>query len=93
MAEKARARAVIAGKVQGVFFRMETKRAAERHDVSGRVRNQADGTVEAVFEGEREGVLAMIEWCKKGPPLSKVTHVDVTWETYSGEFKDFVITF
>jgi acylphosphatase len=93
MAEKARARAVIAGKVQGVFFRMETKRAAERHGVSGRVRNQADGTVEAVFEGEREGVLAMIEWCKKGPPLSKVTHVDVTWEAYSGEFKDFVITF
>lgn len=93
MAEKARARAVIAGKVQGVFFRMETKRAAERHGVSGRVRNQADGTVEAVFEGEREGVLAMIEWCKKGPPLSKVTHVDVTWETYSGEFKGFAITF
>jgi len=93
MKQKVRAHAVISGRVQGVFFRMETKRAAEQYGVSGWVRNQADGTVEAVFEGDREDVAAVIEWCKKGPPLSRVKSVDVSWEDYSGEFKEFAITF
>ena len=93
MKQKVRAHAVISGRVQGVFFRMETKRAAEQYGVSGWVRNQADGTVEAVFEGDREDVAAVIEWCKKGPPLSRVKSVDVSWEDYSGEFTEFAITF
>jgi len=93
MEEKVRARAVISGRVQGVFFRMETKHAAEQYGVSGWVRNQIDGTVEAVFEGDQERVSVMIEWCKKGPPRSKVKSVDVDWGDYSGEFKGFAITF
>jgi len=93
MKQKVRAYAVISGRVQGVFFRMETKRAAEQYGVSGWVRNQADGMVEAVFEGDREDVAAVIEWCKKGPPLSRVKSVDVSWEDYSGEFTEFAITF
>jgi acylphosphatase len=93
MTEKVKARAIISGRVQGVFFRMETKRAAERYAVSGWVRNRTDGTVEAVFEGDRENVAAAIAWCKKGPPMSKVINVDVDWEDYTGEFKAFVITY
>ena len=93
MEQKVRAHAVISGRVQGVFFRMETQRAAERCGVSGWVRNQADGTVEAVFEGDREGVSAVIDWCKKGPPLSKVKSVDISWEDYKGELKEFSITY
>ena len=53
MKDKVRAHATISGRVQGVFFRMETKRAADRFGVSGWVRNLRDGTVEALFEGER----------------------------------------
>ena len=93
MKEKVRAHAVISGRVQGVFFRMETKRAAEQYDVSGWVRNRADGTVEAVFEGDRKQVAAAIEWCKKGPPMSRVINVDVDWEDYTGEFMTFGITY
>ena len=93
MKQKVRAHAVISGRVQGVFFRMETKRAAEQCGVSGWVRNQTDGTVEAVFEGSREDVSAVIDWCKKGPPLSRVKSVDIRWEDYSGEFKEFSVTF
>ncbi|MFC1516166.1 acylphosphatase [Thermodesulfobacteriota bacterium] len=93
MKEKVRAHAVISGRVQGVFFRMETKRAAEGYGVSGWVRNRADGTVEAIFEGDRKNVGAAIEWCKKGPPMSKVISVDVDWDDYTGEFKDFMITY
>ncbi|MBU4286962.1 MAG: acylphosphatase, partial [Proteobacteria bacterium] len=51
MSKKVRAHAIISGRVQGVFFRMETKRVADSCEVLGWVRNRRDGTVEAVFEG------------------------------------------
>lgn len=92
MANETRARAVISGRVQGVFFRLETKRAALRYGVSGWVKNQLDGTVAAVFEGPKESVDAVLGWCKQGPPHANVTHVDVKWEDYRGEFSSFDIT-
>ncbi len=91
MGEKVSAHAIISGKVQGVFFRMETKQTADRFGVSGWVRNRRDGTVEALFEGEKGPVLEVLNWCKEGPPLSKVIDITVDWSTYSGEFTDFKI--
>jgi acylphosphatase len=93
MANEVRARAVISGRVQGVFFRLETKQAAQRYGVSGWVKNQIDGTVAAVFEGSKENVDAILEWCKQGPPHANVTHVDVAWEDYKGAFNSFDITY
>jgi acylphosphatase len=93
MENKARAHAVISGRVQGVFFRMETKRAADGLGVFGWVKNQPDGTVEAVFEGDRERVEAVLDWCREGPPPADVTAVKVEWEDYTGEFKGFDINF
>ena len=80
MEEKVRARVVISGRVQGVFFRVETMRAAKSHGVAGWVRNRRDGTVEAVFEGGREQVQAVVQWCRQGPPQARVTDVDVDWQ-------------
>jgi acylphosphatase len=93
MSENARAHAVINGRVQGVFFRLETKQAAQKYGIKGWVKNQIDGTVAAVFEGPKKDVDAILEWCKQGPPHAKVTHVDVAWEDYKGEFDDFDITY
>jgi len=93
MEDKVRARAVISGRVQGVFFRLETKKAASRYGVFGWVKNQRDGTVAAVFEGPRENVDSMLAWCKQGPPIAKVLDVDVTWESYKGEFNGFEIRY
>ena len=93
METKARALAIVSGRVQGVFFRMETKRAADRIGVFGRVRNLKDGTVEAVFEGDRVRVNDILEWCRQGPPYAEVTDVTVTWHDYTGEFKGFDISF
>ena len=67
MADNVRAHAIITGIVQGVFFRMETQRAAEQHNVVGWVRNRRDGSVEAVFEGDRKEVDAVLDWCREGP--------------------------
>jgi len=88
-----RARAIISGRVQGVFFRMETRRAAERYGVFGWVRNRRDGTVEALFEGDKKCVESILQWCKKGPPHSKVKDIKVSWDTYSGEFTQFEIRY
>jgi acylphosphatase len=91
MAENVRVRAVISGRVQGVAFRFETQYAAERIGVRGWVRNRPDGTVQALFEGERERVEEMLAWCRRGPALARVTAVDVTWEDYRGDLAEFRI--
>jgi len=91
--DKIRSCVIIAGKVQGVCFRMETKRVADGFNVCGWVRNNGDGTVEAVFEGAMSDVASVVEWCKKGPPYSRVVRVDVEQDSYSGEFEGFDIRF
>jgi len=58
----------VTGRVQGVFFRAETKSKADSLNLTGWVRNLPDGRVETVFEGEKERVDTMIEWCRQGPP-------------------------
>ncbi len=93
MEDKARAHAVISGRVQGVCFRLETRAEAERHGVSGWVKNLADGNVEAVFEGDRKDVDLVLEWCRQGPPISKVTNVEVQQEDFTGKFEGFEITY
>jgi acylphosphatase len=93
MENKVRVRAVISGRVQGVFFRLETKKAAARYGVFGWVKNQRDRTVAAVFEGPKENVDSMLSWCKHGPPFAKVLDVDVTWEEYKGEFNGLEIRY
>ncbi|MEM0370666.1 MAG: acylphosphatase [Pyrobaculum sp.] len=87
-----RAHVYIRGKVQGVFFRQSMKEVATRNGVFGWVRNRSDGaTVEAVLEGPRGSVLKVIEWARVGPPGARVEEVNVQWEEYRGEFKDFRI--
>jgi len=90
---KVRAHVYVSGRVQGVFFRHETRREAKMRGVKGWVRNLPDGRVEAVFEGEEEAVKQLIEFCRHGPPGAKVTDVEVRWEDYRGEFKDFEIRY
>lgn len=93
MEDKVRARVVISGRVQGVFFRLETMKAAARYGVFGWVKNQRDGTVAAVFEGSKENVDSMLAWCNHGPPMAKVLDVNVIWEEYKGEFNGFEVTY
>ena len=93
MGETVRAHVYISGRVQGVCYRMETRDAARRHNVTGWVKNKMDGSVEAVFEGDAENVHAIIEWCRQGPANALVRDVDIQWEVYTGEFREFDITF
>ncbi|MCW4047294.1 MAG: acylphosphatase [Candidatus Bathyarchaeota archaeon] len=90
---KVRAHVFVNGRVQGVFFRSQTQRRSESLGVKGWVRNLSDGRVEAVFEGEEEAVNAMIKFCEQGPRGAYVTNVEVKWEEYAGEFRDFKIRY
>jgi acylphosphatase len=93
MEKQVRVHAIISGRVQGVFFRAETQRAAERFGVFGWVRNKRDGTVEAVFEGRQQDVDAVLNWCREGPRMSRVDKVDVNWLDYAAEFESFDVTY
>jgi acylphosphatase len=79
-----RRRAVVHGRVQGVFFRDTTRRMAESRGVTGWVGNRPDGTVEAVFEGKSEGVESMLDFCREGPRGAHVERVEVTEEEPEG---------
>jgi acylphosphatase len=68
---------VVHGFVQGVGFRFAVQRAANSRRVAGWVRNRPDGAVEAVFEGGREAVEALVEFCRRGPPGAEVERVDI----------------
>jgi acylphosphatase len=79
-----RRRVVVHGRVQGVFFRDSTRRAAETRGVSGWVRNNPDGTVEAAFEGEEEAVESIVRLCREGPGRAEVERVEVFEEEPEG---------
>jgi acylphosphatase len=93
MEKKKRAHVIVSGRVQGVFFRAETQRAAQRYGVTGWVRNRPDGSVEAVFEGADQKVEMALAWCHSGSPMAQVSDVQVRWEDYTGEFDTFQITY
>ncbi len=89
----ARAHVLISGRVQGVFFRAYTQKAAEARGIRGWVMNTRDGRVEAVFEGEKEDIEDMIRWCHQGSPMSHITEVSVDWQEHVGEFRDFSVRY
>ena len=89
---KTKAHVFVSGNVQGVFFRSETKHKADKHHVTGWIRNIPDGRVEATFEGEEEDVKKLIKFCRTGPPAAKINTVTITWQPYADEYTSFEIT-
>lgn len=77
-------RVVIAGQVQGVFFRTTCARLARELGVSGWIRNRPEGDVEAVFEGPDDAVERLVAWCHEGPSHARVTGVEVSGEPPTG---------
>ncbi len=80
----------ISGIVQGVFFRTSTRNHASMLGLSGWVRNNPDGSVEVWAQGDREGLMELISWCRHGPPGASVEEVTVDWVT-PGNMRGFSI--
>jgi acylphosphatase len=79
-----RRRVLVAGRVQAVGFRASCHRRALQAGLAGWVRNLADGRVEAAFEGPAAAVASLVDWCGTGPPLARVTTVEVVDEPVEG---------
>ena len=88
-----RVRVKILGLVQGVGFRNFVFHHARNFNLKGYVKNLEDGSVEAVFEGKDELVEKVIELCRKGPPLAKVSDLKIVEEKFKDEFQDFDILY
>ncbi len=89
--KQVRAELRISGRVQGVWFRQSTRQVAEKFGVNGWVRNCADGSVEAVLEGEQDSVQSVVDWCRNGPELARVDDLQLSWKDAEGLFCRFEV--
>lgn len=88
---KARAHIFVSGRVQGVLFRKNTKRQADKLGIFGWVKNLSDGRLEAVFEGDKPSIEKIINWARRGPFWAQVKSLRVILEDYQGQFAGFEI--
>jgi len=91
MAKKRRVEIKITGYVQGVFFRYGAKAEAERLGLTGFAKNEPDGSVTVVAEGEENNLQKLAEWCKNGTKYSRVEQVEARWREAEGGFSNFEI--
>lgn len=80
----------VIGKVQGVFFRASTKAVADQMGVSGKVKNEKDGSVWIEAEASEAILDLFVEWCHEGPEKAKVESVEVS-EGELQNFSNFVV--
>ncbi|WP_458204753.1 acylphosphatase [Haladaptatus sp. NG-SE-30] len=85
MTDRTRAHVFVTGRVQGVYYRANTRDTAQEKSVDGWVQNLSDGRVEAVFEGPEAAVEEMVEWCHTGSPAANVDDVEVEYGDSEGE--------
>ncbi len=84
-------RCIVAGRVQGVFFRESTRRKADELGVTGWVRNCRDGTVEVLASGDSTALAALRTWLVTGPPHARVTAVNCVEQPDHESLTGFVV--
>ena len=82
-------RLIVHGRVQGVGYRDAAVQAAFALGIAGWVRNRRDGTVEAHAQGDSDAVDRYVEWCRRGPPLARVSSVDASDAAIDETLRDF----
>lgn len=88
---KKRVEIKVSGLVQGVFFRRGAKAEAERRGLTGFARNEPDGSVRIVVEGEEGDLRKLVEWARVGTEFARVEKVEVEWQDTRNEFDGFEI--
>lgn len=88
---KERLVANLEGRVQGVGFRFFTRQNARRLGLTGWVRNDPDGSVTVVAEGDREQLEELARSIREGPRTAVVEQVDLEWEEPENSFSDFTV--
>ncbi|MCD6230946.1 MAG: acylphosphatase [Dehalococcoidia bacterium] len=94
MAELAQVRAIIQGRVQGVFYRYFVQDIANNLALKGYVCNLPGGNaVEVIAEGNQEQLEQLVKQLEIGPPSAKVKKIQTEWSGYSGQFNRFSIKY
>ncbi|MDD5398906.1 MAG: acylphosphatase [Dehalococcoidia bacterium] len=93
MSDLARLKAIVHGRVQGVYYRAFTFRIAKSLSLKGWVKNSLSGDVEVQAEGDREDLEALLKQLKMGPEGASVSKIDVTWVDYAGDFSGFNVRY
>lgn len=88
---KQRLKLKIYGKVQGVLFRFFAKKKADDLELTGWVKNNIDGTVDILAEGEKVCLDEFLSWCGQGPRPGSVKKINKEWEEADGSFSSFKI--
>lgn len=86
-------RAVVTGRVQGVWFRAHTRDKARELGVTGFARNLPDGSVEIVAQGDQAQLAALMDWARLGPPMAAVANVEVTEAPADSDYETFEIRY
>ena len=86
LGSKSRLEATIDGRVQGVSFRYYTVRRARDLGLTGYVRNEPDGKVSVVAEGQRSDLDELLSFLRVGPRAAVVTDVNTAWRSARGDF-------
>lgn len=81
------------GLVQGVLFRSNAKEIVDSFGLTGYVKNNWNGNVEIIAEGDEEKLKKIAEWAKKGPSSARVDKIDIKWKKYTGKFLGFEIKY
>ena len=79
------------GRVTGIGFRAFARVQGRALGLNGYARNLSDGSVLVEAEGEKPKLERLVARLRKGPPLSKVRNLEVTWSAYRGLYRDFTI--
>jgi acylphosphatase len=84
---------IISGKVQGVFFRKNTKQKAIEFNINGWVKNTPEDKVEIFAQGNEKNLNTFIDWCKQGPPKAIVENIEVVEKQTDNNLKEFSILY
>lgn len=88
-----RIKAIVSGRVQGVWFRAHTRDKARELGVRGYVRNLRSGDVELVAQGDNDAVETLLEWARIGPPMAAVSEVRVSEVENGEDFDNFEVRY
>jgi acylphosphatase len=84
---------LVKGRVQGVFFRKNTREVAEALNITGWVKNTDEGHVEILAQADRDAVEQFIKWCRQGPPKAYVEKVEIEDANINTNIKRFSIEY
>ena len=93
MPELVHFKALVHGRVQGIYYRAFASRAAKSLSLKGYVRNVSNGDVEAEAEGEKGLLEELLRRLKEGPDGAEVVKIDVTWAEYTGKYSAFDVRY